>query len=168
MAVIKTKPFGEIEVSDKQKIEFVRGIFGFDNLVYYYLLDSAKNPGVFYWLQSAEDPSLAFVLIRPEIFKPDYELVIADYELELVEASSVDDVLSFAIVTIPPDNPRGMTANLLGPIVINPENRKAIQAISLREDYTTSHKIIDEMQRSYGYNLKNGVKVIKTREVVVR
>ena len=47
------------------------------------------------------------------------------------------------IVTIPNDNPQKMTANLQGPVVINPKNGKAKQFISKNENHPVRKMILD-------------------------
>lgn len=53
----------------------------------------------------------------------------------------------FAIVTIP-TNPSDMTANLQGPIIVNPDKRLGRQAISLSDRYSVRHKILEEMKKA--------------------
>jgi len=48
------------------------------------------------------------------LFRPDYELDIADQELKDIGIANPHDALVFAIVTIPADG-SPMTANLQGP-----------------------------------------------------
>lgn len=143
---IKTKPFGEIEIEDKQVFDFDEGILGFDFIKKFAIIDSMdKSP--FRWLQALNEPDLAFVIIQPIDFMAEYELVVSQSELEAVEAERPDELLVFAIVTIPSD-PSGMTANLQGPVIINPKKRKGKQAISLSEKYRVKHKILDEIKKS--------------------
>jgi flagellar assembly factor FliW len=139
---IKTKPYGEIEVHEKQKIHFPEGLFGFEEIKDYFLLDSKESP--FYWLQAAEHPELAFVLIDPRIFKSDYTLSIRDDDYRAIEAQK-SDVVDFAIVTVPED-PEKISANLMGPIIINRKSRKAKQAISENDEYSVKHYIMEEMK----------------------
>lgn len=141
---VVTKPFGEIEIEEKQIVEFPEGIFGFDNINKFVILDShEKSP--FKWLQAWDEPELAFVIIRPQDFLVEYELVISQNDIEFVGAGSADELLVFAIVRIP-SNPSDMTANLQGPIIINPKNKTGKQAISLSEKYGVRHRILDEIK----------------------
>ncbi|HPI22702.1 MAG TPA: flagellar assembly protein FliW, partial [Spirochaetota bacterium] len=93
------------------------------------------------------EPDLACVIIRPADFMIEYELVVAQGDLEAVGCASADDLLVFAIVTIP-DNPSDMTANLQGPIIINPVTHIGRQAISLSDRYRVRHRILDEVKRA--------------------
>jgi flagellar assembly factor FliW len=139
---IKTKPYGEIDVSEKQRIHFPDGMFGFEEVKDYFLLDSEEGP--FYWLQSAEHPDLAFVLIDPRVFKKGYKLELREEDYTAIEARK-GDVLDFTIVTVPED-PEKISANLMGPIIINRKSRKARQAISENDEYTVKHYIMEEIK----------------------
>jgi flagellar assembly factor FliW len=138
----RTKPFGEIEVSEKQRLEIPDGLFGFEELKSYVILDASQQP--FYWLQSLDRPSVAFVLLDPRVFMSDYRLDVAEEDLEALGVRSPEEVLDFVIVTVPGD-PRDMTANLQGPLVVNRKTRAARQCISRNPDYSVKHRIMDSL-----------------------
>ncbi|MFH0975641.1 MAG: flagellar assembly protein FliW [Spirochaetota bacterium] len=141
---IHTKPFGEIEVETKQIVDFPDGILGFDFVKKFVILDSEEN-SPFKWMQAFSEPDLAFIIIQPVFFKPDYELIISQSDIEAVEAQDANSLLVFVIVTIP-SNPSDMTANLQGPIIINTKKQIGRQVISLSDKYCVKHKILDEMK----------------------
>ncbi|HPB83119.1 MAG TPA: flagellar assembly protein FliW [Spirochaetota bacterium] len=143
---VKTRPFGEIEIDEKQIVDFPEGILGFDYVKRFIILDSHDN-SPFKWLQAYSEPELAFVIIRPIDFLHEYELVISPADVEAVEAESEESLLVFAIVTIP-TNPKEMTANLQGPIIINPLKRIGKQAVSLSDKYRVKHIILEEMENA--------------------
>ena len=149
---IDSKPYGKVKVSVDQKIHFSEGLLGFDNNKDFFLLD--ENEGPFYWLQSTNETDIAFVIINPQYFKADYTLEIDSQDFVDIGLKSEEDIdkhlLQFAIVTIPPDDPNNMTANLLGPIIINKESRIGKQALSLNNEYSVRHNIIDELGKSSG------------------
>ena len=64
-----------------------------------------------------------------------------------MEAESEEGLLVFAIVTIPA-NPKEMTANLQGPLIINPLKRIGRQAVSLSDKYRVKHIILEEMENA--------------------
>jgi flagellar assembly factor FliW len=140
---IKTKPYGEIEVDEKQKIHFPEGIIGFGGLCNYYLLDSREGP--FYWLQSEEEPELAFLLVDPRVFRHDYKLMVRESDLRDLNIKDKQDLLDFTIVTVPEDHSK-ISANLMGPILINRKTKLAKQVISENEEYTVKHYILEEMK----------------------
>ena len=141
---LTTKPYGVITIDEKQKITFTKGIFGFEGIREYALLNASQWP--FYWLQSIEVPDLAFILIDPTIFKPGYTADVSESDLNEIGLSGEDrdKMLVFAIVTIP-DDQKKMSANLQGPVIINREKRKGRQFISRNQEWKIRHYIIDEL-----------------------
>lgn len=139
---IETKTMGIVEIRDTQIITMPEGFYGFENFTQFALLDSEQPP--FFWMQSMEDKTLAFIVIDPFLFRPDYELDIDDNTLSKIEASSPENILVFALVTIPQDG-SPITANLQGPLVINKQNKKGLQVVVPGEQWKTKHDIIAEM-----------------------
>ena len=146
---IKTRPFGEISIDERQIISFPEGILGFDYIKAFAVIDSKDEHSPFKWLQACDEESVAFIIIRPNAFVENYIPDIPQADIESVGAVSLDELLIFSIVTIPED-PSKMTANLQGPIIINSKNRLGRQAISMSERYFVRHLILDEMRKSGG------------------
>ncbi len=144
---IKTRRFGEIEIKEQQVIDFPDGVLGFDYVKKFVLLDTQDENSPLKWLQAFDEPELAFIIIRPVDFMREYELAVSMNDIEAVGAKDADVLLVFAIVTIP-SNPSEMTANLQGPIIINPEKKLGRQAISLSDRYTVRHRILDEIKKA--------------------
>ena len=88
----------------------------------------------FLWFQSLNDGAIAFVIINPQVVKPDYEPVIGDDDVRLLEIASPEDVTLMAIVTIR-SNPFTVSANLRAPIVINSRKRLAKQIVLEDPEY---------------------------------
>lgn len=139
MPKILTKAYGEIEVSSDTKIHFVQPIFGFENYRDFYLLEMKEIEG-FYWLQSADEQSLAFVVLNPRLFLHDYVLDIDEADYNLLEVEGEDQVDDLSIANIPED-PAMTTINLLGPLVFNSTKCLAIQAVSNVKEYGTKYAI---------------------------
>ncbi len=139
---VATKPYGVLDVDERQKIHFPFGLLGFENLSAYALLDARQQP--FYWLQSLDSVDVAFVLIDPKLFRCDYVLEVAREELDEIGIQSPDDVLHLSIVTIP-DDPRQMTANLQGPIIVNKRTRVGRQSITTNPKWQIRHAILEEL-----------------------
>ena len=144
---VATKAYGQIEVNEHQRITFPMGLFGFDSFKEYVLLDSERPP--FYWLQSIDVEQIAFVLINPFIFRPDYEMSIDNDELLPIGITDPEKALIFSIVTIPHDG-TPLTANLQGPLVINKDNKLGMQAVLTDSRWKTKHDIIAEMSAAKG------------------
>ena len=140
---IQTKAYGALDVDSRQAITFPYGILGFENLQDYVLLDAEQQP--FYWLQSMDVQEIAFILINPFLFRPDYSVDVQEQDLEEIGVSDIKDALVFSIVTIP-ENQSMMTANLQGPIIINKNTRTGRQSISTNEKWKVKHPILEELK----------------------
>ena len=141
---VATKTYGLVEVDEDQKISFPRGLFGFESFNEFVILDAERQP--FYWLQSVDAEDIAFILINPFLFRPDYEMDIDNEELLTIGITEPEKALIFSIVTIPADG-SPVTANLQGPLVINRDNRQGIQAILTDSRWKTKHDIMTEISR---------------------
>lgn len=141
---IDTKPYGTIPIDERQLILFPGGLYGFEGFTEYALLDAHKKP--FYWLQSLQRKEIAFVLMNPYLFRPDYLLEVPDEDLERIGNPDSESILVFSILTIPLEGGE-VTANLQGPLVINRKARTGIQSISLNPRWHTRHAILQEMAK---------------------
>jgi flagellar assembly factor FliW len=139
---VNTKAFGQIEVDERQKISFPQGLFGFEDFREYILMDAEHQP--FFWLQSLDDKEIAFILINPFLFRPDYEVNINNEDLSEIEINTPENALIFAIITVPQDG-SSMTANLQGPLIINKEKMTGMQAVLTDVRWKTKHDIIAEL-----------------------
>src|SRR5207244_1142979 len=95
------------------------------------------------WLQSIDRAELAFPIIDPWLFKADYAPSISREDAEEIELRETTPRLVYSVVTVPRDDPRGITANLLGPLVINARTRVGKQVIVTNEEYGTKHRILE-------------------------
>ncbi len=145
MIKVKTSRFGELEVKNNDVIELPSGLVGFPELKKYVLLDHDKE-SPFKWLQSLDDGAIAFVLINPLLFKPDYTVEVTEAEVSDLKLEDEDDAVISVIITIP-SNPQNMTANLKAPLVFNLKNRSGKQLILSNVEYTTRHNIMEEVKK---------------------
>ena len=64
MVKIETSRFGSLEVPEDRVIRFPVGLLGFPRLNRYILIDYKDTP--LKWLQSVEDPDVAFIVTDPK------------------------------------------------------------------------------------------------------
>jgi len=130
---IETTRFGVLSIEDERVMTFPRGLLGFPDHSRFALIQTGED-NYFFWLQSVDDPNLAFVVTDPTIFFKDYEVPIRE-EMSLELALS-DPKLSqvFVICNCVGD---WLTGNLLGPILVNAENRLATQVVLTEKKWTT-------------------------------
>ncbi len=140
MMKINSARLGEIEVDPSDIYTFVDGIFGFPdqkNFVEVEFLEGSPLK----LLQSIEEPSLAFIIIDPYLFNPDYSFQVSRDDMLALNAREPDDVRISVLVTIPED-PYNMTANLQGPLILSKKNKLARQVVNNDSRYNTKHKVL--------------------------
>lgn len=137
---VKTSRFGTLEVPEDKVINFAGGFLGFPELREYFYVPVADNP-FFTWLQSVQDPAVAFLLVNPFPFFPDYEFDFPESCQKDLEIEKKDDIVVFTTVTIPPTGVKDMTTNLVGPVIINQRLRKGMQLVLENTSYTTKHPL---------------------------
>ena len=140
---IETTRFGHVEIEEDLILTLPEGILGFEDLKRYIILDHFDKESPFKWLQSIEDPSLAFVITDPLIFVPDYKAKIHKEEINSIELSDAEKAIIVVIVNIKRDHSE-ITINLQGPLVINPEKKLARQFIMRTDDYSVRHVIFSQ------------------------
>ena len=140
MKKIKTLRFGEIEAEESKIIHFAQGMPAFEGEHEFILiLQEMDSPYVF--LQSVRTPELAFLMVRPFVFFPDYEFTLPDTVQEQLSVEKQEDLDIYTLVTIPDGNIQNMTSNLLAPVVINKQKQEAQQVVLEKTHYTTKHAL---------------------------
>jgi flagellar assembly factor FliW len=137
--VVETTRFGQLEVDPCRTITLQRGLIGFPPNQHFILIEHT-NGGPFQWLQSLDDPLLAFVVVDPMLYFPDYNVEISDEDAAGLDIRSAQDAQVLTTVTIQPAAAQ-VTANLLGPIVIGVNSRKGAQVVLNGEQYSTRHAV---------------------------
>ena len=141
---VKTKVNGIVNVEEKQLVTFPEGLLGFEKFTKFALIDSEYEP--FIWLQSTEESGLAFLMVDPFLICSEYEADIDDSSLKNIGVESVEDIIIMTLVTIPKDG-SAITANFLGPIVINKKNRKCLQVVLNDNRWTTKFDIVKALKK---------------------
>ena len=127
---IKTTRFGEIEFPESDIITFPDGILGFPRENKYVFIDT--NPdGLLKWLQSLNDPELAFVVCDPTIIDSEYLSKIK---------GCINNKIVVVIMCIPEDYTK-MTANMKGPILIDKNTKEAEQIVLVDPEFDSHYKI---------------------------
>jgi flagellar assembly factor FliW len=142
--LIQTGRFGPIEVSSDEVIHIPSGILGFPEDQDFCLVDPADETLIL-WLQSLKNPHLAFPVLEPKIFKPEYIVRLSAAELRELRLTSIRNASVFTILTIPADLTQ-MTANLKAPLVINTIEKTAKQVVLQENDQPIKHLMFKELR----------------------
>ena len=138
MNVASTR-FGIMTVPAEKVLTFPSGVLGFPESTRYVMLDHDTD-APFKWLHCVEEASLAFVVVDPSVFHQNYQIEISAEARVEVEGSETDELSLVVILTIPSDDPSAVTANLRGPLLMNPRTRLCKQLV-LAEDYPTRYPV---------------------------
>lgn len=143
---LETTRFGPLDITEESVISFPEGVIGFEGYKRYVIL-SKKDNAPLRWLQSLDEPELAFIIISPYQFKPDYCPKLEKKDLSMLGIKSIKEAEVLAIVVVP-ENPRNMVANLMAPILINPKLCIGKQVIMQDTEYPTRYRILDSFDKS--------------------
>ena len=140
---INTTRFGQMCIDHSRIINFPEGILGFPDEKRFVILEH-KPGSPFCWLQSIDTPELAFVMMSPLLVKDDYLTGLPASERKLLEGEGAGKYALFAFVTIPRGEVQKMTINLLGPILIDVENRIGRQLVLANSGYDTRYPVFEQ------------------------
>jgi flagellar assembly factor FliW len=135
---IESTRFGRLNVDDERIIDFPKGLLGFPNHTRFALIQTGEE-NYFFWLQSVDEADLAFVVTDPSIFFKDYEVPVRDETQADLEIREIDRAQVFVICNKVEE---WLTGNLLGPIVVNSENRRASQVVLTEKKWTTRQPLL--------------------------
>lgn len=134
-----TSRFGPLSITEDKIIYFVQAIPGFERLKRFILIDHDQE-GVFKWLQSVEDPAVAFLLTAPNLYKPDYSVPMRKADLKALDVKDAQTVVTMVMVCSSKDQSQ-LSLNLKGPVVFNSANMTAVQCIIDSDEYQSHFSI---------------------------
>ncbi len=130
----KTTRFGEREVHEDKLINFQYGMLGFPKSKRFVIIDYEQDVP-FKWLQSVDEPAVAFVVMDPRLLGTEYLLSLKKGDIADLGEGSEEEMVVLVILTIPEGNPQGMTANLRGPVLVNSATRLGKQLVLENSSY---------------------------------
>ena len=142
---INTRKFGEIDIEETKILNMPDGLPGFLGFKRFILLENPDTKP-FCWFQSVENPNLSIVVINPFLFKPDYHVDLKEMiTIKKWAGIREKDLLIYVVVNISENNLRQkeITANLIGPLIINPFNNEAVQLVLSDGVYSHKYNILE-------------------------
>lgn len=140
---IATSRFGVIDATESEIVEFENGVLGFPDATQFLRVPIVEADG-WLWLQSTTDPELAFLAISAFMFFPDYDLDLPDGDAEAIGLDDSADAEVLALVTVRRTGDEAVdsiTANLLGPIVVNNRTLRGRQVVLSDSQYSTRETV---------------------------
>ncbi|MFN0010745.1 MAG: flagellar assembly protein FliW [Phycisphaerales bacterium] len=135
---VRTTRFGEVDIADDKIITFPKGLLGFTSFTRYCLLEPQED-ACFFWLQSLDDPALAFVVTDPALFVPDFSVPIRPEQMSDLDMGGLQEAQVFVIVNKVEGS---LTGNLQGPLVVNTIKRTAEQFVLAEKRWSTRHPLL--------------------------
>jgi len=131
--------FGTFDIHEDSVLTFPSGLLGFSERRRYVILDH-DTAAPFKWLQSIDEPALAFVIIDPGLFLAGYRIEVSPEAMSEVQGGGTEEMSTAVILTIPSDDPGRITANLRGPLLMNPRTKLCKQLV-LSDEFPTRHPL---------------------------
>lgn len=142
---IETRQFGVLAFEEAAILYFPAGLLGFEQLHRFLLIDQDEIAPL-QWLQSIDEPALAFTVITPSLVWPDYQPRLLPSDREVLSLRAGEEPVVLALVTVPKD-PKDMTANLMGPLVLSPTAKLGLQVVQHDAAYATRERLIPDAAR---------------------
>ena len=139
MIKVQAARFGEIEIGEESIIRIPRGILGFEDAKEFALIQHKPGSAI-RWLQCLTDPELAFAVIDPSEYFEDYDFELSATEVEYLGITRPDQALVLTIISIGSQG-KEVTANLVGPVVVNSKTLVGMQVVLDDPKYGTRHKL---------------------------
>jgi len=143
METIQSDQLGEVGVERGSVIHFADGIPGFEAL-HDYLLVEVAEVAPFEWLQSMDDPALAFAVVDPKVIYEGYASNLGRGDLAAVGLVEEADAVVRVILTLS-DNPAEITANLQAPLVLNRRDGRGCQLLLTRAPYDIRYPVMQRL-----------------------
>ena len=146
--LVKTRHFGEVDLDEEKVLTFDDGLIGFEDCKRYTILYNNEEGGnnTISWLQSLDEPMVAFPALSPFYVMTDYNPIVEDEVLTKLGELTEENTAIFLTLTVPSDITK-MTTNLKAPIVINADTKKGCQVIAENPEYVVKYNIYDVIQK---------------------
>ncbi len=123
----KTSRFGDLEVEESRIIDFPAGIPGFSALKRYVLMDYKDTS--LKWLQSVDDPHVAFIVAAPETVAAGYQAQVDEAARRFLRLEQKEDLAVLLILRVEAGK---VIANLKAPLVLNSAMMRGMQLLPER------------------------------------
>lgn len=129
---IETRDFGKMEINEDQIISFPDGLYAFEDARRFALIAPKENEYPI-WLQCIDNLRPCFIVFDPYIFCEDYNFSLNEGEKTILGIKDNSNTKVLCIAHVPEDF-RDTTVNMKSPIVVNMDNKTAMQVI-LQDNY---------------------------------
>ena len=129
-----------VDPNQRRALLFDEGLIGCPDWRHFMLEPDAAGPAI-QLLRSLDEPEVALYVADPFTILPEYEFEVGDADSNPLELSDPGDALVLVILTVHND-PASVTANLLGPLVVNVRTGRGRQLVLAESGYSAQHPIV--------------------------
>ncbi len=141
---------GPVEVDESTVVTFAQGLPGFEDCKRFKLFHEEGDAPRVFWMQSLDDASVLFSVVDPAEVGVRYEINLNDDEVaELALEKAEDAAVLIMVYRAPDDAAEGENAhplfhgslkfNVLGPLVLNLVQQRAMQKTGFKCDVVLSN-----------------------------
>lgn len=136
----------QIPVNHENIFVFPEGIPAFEEYRQFILYcDTQLQP--FFFLKSVGiSPEISFVCVDPYLVCPDYKVHLSSGDMKTLGVTDKKDCFVFSTVTVK-DDPEEITANLVGPCIVNLKNCTGKQVINDSGKYSVRTRIWERINQ---------------------
>ena len=141
---IETRDFGTMEVSEEQLITFPDGLYAFEDSKHFALIAPKENKYPM-WLQCTDSLKPCFIVFDPQPLAESYQTSLGEGEKAILKINDDSKLMVLCIANVPEDF-KDTTVNMKSPIVVNMDNKLAMQII-LPHNYPYCHPIYQKSEQ---------------------
>jgi flagellar assembly factor FliW len=129
-----------VEHLERRDLVFDDGLIGCPEWQRFVLEPDAAGPAILE-LRSLDEDGVALYVADPFTIQPEYEFEVGEEDSNALELTDPGDALVLVILTVR-DESASVTANMLGPLVINVRTGRGRQLVLAESGYSVRHPIV--------------------------
>jgi flagellar assembly factor FliW len=139
MTETRAEPVPAAAAAD-QIITFPNGLVGCESWRHFVLMTEQEEDLPVGVLECLDQPETRLMVTNPKLLFADYSVSLNESERQLLDLPQGVEPVIYCTLSIMSEG--WLTANLLGPLVINPETRVAKQIVLADSGYSTRHPVV--------------------------
>ena len=121
-------------------ILFPQGLVGCESWKRFVLLVNDEEDLPVAVLRCVDDPNISLMITDPTLALAEYDVALTSEERAMLDLTEGEQPQLYCTLSVASDG--WLTANLLGPLAVNPRTRRAKQLVLVDSSYSTRHPIV--------------------------
>ncbi|NOZ06878.1 MAG: flagellar assembly protein FliW [Chloroflexi bacterium] len=131
----------DIIIPEEAIITFPEGLVGCASWRQFVLLETSVS-GPFKLLQSLDDPQVSFIVADPYLLLANYSFTLSEVDAGMIALDDPARAMVLCILMVKQNPVFSITANLLGPLVINVSSRLGTQLVLADSGYSAQFPVM--------------------------